>query len=143
MNIYRIKNRSMEPYLHNNDLILTRKWDNPRRGQVLLIKSKIYPHQLNIKRLVGLPGDSIAIKEGSLWLNGRTLTEPYLEGNPASDLEIDRDWIVPKATFFVLSDNRMLGTEDSRNYGPIPKQSVKCQMIMRIWPLIRVKQTYN
>ena len=133
----------MEPYLHNNDLILTRKWDTPRRGQILLMKSKIHPNQLNIKRLVGLPGDKISIREGSLWLNGGTLTEPYLEGNPASNLEIDRDWIVPEATFFVLSDNRILGTEDSRKYGPIHKQSVKCQMIMRIWPLIRQKQTYH
>ena len=52
------------------------------------------------------------------------------------------DLAVPEATFFVLSDNRILGTEDSRKYGPIHKQSVKCQMIMRIWPLIRQKQTY-
>ena len=139
MNIYRIKNRSMEPYLHNNDLILTRKWDTPRRGQILLMRSKIYPNQLNIKRLVGLPGDKIAIKEGSLWLNGRGLTEPYLKSTPASSLEIDRDWVVPEGTVFVLSDNRILGTEDSRKYGPIPKQSVECQMIMRIWPLIRLK----
>ena len=143
MKIYRIKNRSMEPYLHNNDLILTRKWDSPRRGQILLIKSKIYPHQLNIKRLIGLPGDSIAMKEGSLWLNGKTLAEPYLEGNPASELEIDRDWVVPGGTFFVLSDNRILGTEDSRSHGPIPKQYIKSQMTMRIWPLIRLKQAYN
>tara|TARA_B100001123_G_scaffold154110_1_gene178539 strand:+ start:180 stop:599 length:420 start_codon:yes stop_codon:yes gene_type:complete len=139
MNIYRIKNRSMEPYLHNNDLILTRKWDTPKRGQILLMRSKIYPNQLNIKRLVGLPGDKIAIKEGSLWLNGRGLTEPYLKSTPASSLEIDRDWVVPEGTVFVLSDNRILGTEDSRKYGPIPKQSVECQMIMRIWPLIRLK----
>ena len=139
MNIYRIKNRSMEPYLHNNDLILTRKWDTPRRGQILLMRSKIYPNQLNIKRLVGLPGDKIAIKEGSLWLNDRGLTEPYLKNTPASSLEIDRDWVVPEGTVFVLSDNRILGTEDSRKYGPIPKQSVECQMIMRIWPLIRLK----
>lgn len=139
MNIYRIKNRSMEPYLHNNDLILTRKWDTPKRGQILLMRSKIYPNQLNIKRLVGLPGDKIAIKEGSLWLNGRGLTEPYLKSTPASSLEIDRDWVVPEGTVFVLSDNRLLGTEDSRKYGPIPKQSVECQMIMRIWPLIRLK----
>ena len=139
MNIYRIKNRSMEPYLHNNDLILTRKWDTPRRGQILLMRSKNYPNQLNIKRLVGLPGDKIAIKEGSLWLNDRGLTEPYLKNTPASSLEIDRDWVVPEGTVFVLSDNRILGTEDSRKYGPIPKQSVECQMIMRIWPLIRLK----
>ena len=129
----------MEPYLHNNDLILTRKWDTPRRGQILLMRSKIYPNQLNIKRLVGLPGDKIAIKEGSLWLNDRGLTEPYLKSTPASNLEIDRDWVVPEGTVFVLSDNRILGTEDSRKYGPIPKQSVECQMIMRIWPLIRLK----
>ncbi len=129
----------MEPYLHNNDLILTRKWDTPKRGQILLMRSKIYPNQLNIKRLVGLPGDKIAIKEGSLWLNGRGLTEPYLKSTPASSLEIDRDWVVPEGTVFVLSDNRILGTEDSRKYGPIPKQSVECQMIMRIWPLIRLK----
>ncbi len=129
----------MEPYLHNNDLILTRKWDTPKRGQILLMRSKIYPNQLNIKRLVGLPGDKIAIKEGSLWLNGRGLTEPYLKRTPASSLEIDRDWVVPEGTVFVLSDNRILGTEDSRKYGPIPKQSVECQMIMRIWPLIRLK----
>ena len=129
----------MEPYLHNNDLILTRKWNTPRRGQILLMRSKIYPNQLNIKRLVGLPGDKITIKEGSLWLNGRGLTEPYLKSTPASSLEIDRDWVVPEGTVFVLSDNRILGTEDSRKYGPIPKQSVECQMIMRIWPLIRLK----
>jgi len=129
----------MEPYLHNNDLILTRKWDTPKRGQILLMRSKIYPNQLNIKRLVGLPGDKIAIKEGSLWLNGRGLTEPYLKSTPASSLEIDRDWVVPEGTVFVLSDNRILGTEDSRKYGPIPKQYVASQMIMRIWPLIRLK----
>lgn len=104
-----------------------------------MMRSKIYPNQLNIKRLVGLPGDKIAIKEGSLWLNDRGLTEPYLKSTPASSLEIDRDWVVPEGTVFVLSDNRILGTEDSRKYGPIPKQSVECQMIMRIWPLIRLK----
>ena len=104
-----------------------------------MMRSKIYPNQLNIKRLVGLPGDKIAIKEGSLWLNDRGLTEPYLKSTPASSLEIARDWVVPEGTVFVLSDNRILGTEDSRKYGPIPKQSVECQMIMRIWPLIRLK----
>ena len=137
MKIYRVKNRSMEPYLHNDDLILAKRWNCPKRGHILLINPQIDSQRLNIKRLIGLPGDRITIKEGSLWLNGRYLAEPYLKGNPASPLKMHREWVVPEETFFVLSDNRILGTEDSRYYGPIPIRYIKYHMTMRIWPLIR------
>jgi len=114
----------------------------PRRGDVVVF---IYPQDLKkdfIKRLVGLPQDKIAIKNGTLFVNGEPLTDPvfsqrfyYNRGDFAKDEE---EIVVPQGNFFVLGDNSA-SSKDSRYWGFVPEENVIGKAILIYWPLQRIR----
>ena len=92
-----------------------------------------------IKRVIGLPGEHIQIKDGNVYINGTKLEEDYLaEGikTEVSEEEQFIDIIVPNNTIFVMGDNRELGkSADSRRFGCIPYEKIEGKVKLRFWPL--------
>ncbi len=95
-----------------------------------------------IKRVIGLPGDSLVIKDGRILINGQLLEEPYLDqgvttqAGPIACAEAD-PCVIPEDMVWVMGDNRG-SSRDSRWFGPIPEDDVIGRAFFRIWPLNRV-----
>jgi signal peptidase I len=84
-----------------------------------------------IKRVVGLPGETVEGKAGRVYVNGRVLYEPYLpDGTVTSDFP---PIVVPDGTLWVMGDNRS-NSSDSRFFGPIRRSTVQGRTILRVWP---------
>ena len=92
-----------------------------------------------IKRVIGLPGEHIQIKDGNVYINGNKLEESYINENiktEVSDEDQFIDIIVPDNTVFVIGDNRPLGKSmDSRRFGCIPYEKIEGKVVLRFWPL--------
>lgn len=92
-----------------------------------------------IKRVIGLPGEHIQIKDGRVYINGNELEEKYLADDIKTEVSSDDqfiDLIVPQNTVFVMGDNRPLGKSmDSRRFGCIPYEKIEGKVVLRFWPL--------
>lgn len=97
-----------------------------------------------IKRVIGLPGDHVQIKDGSVYINEQKLEEKYLQDYVVTgDLDgLYTDIIVPENTVYVLGDNRGDST-DSRRFGCIPVEKIESKAIFRFWPLNKLGGIYK
>ena len=89
-----------------------------------------------IKRVIGLPGDHIQIKDGKVYLNGSELDEPYLQDGVTTNMgnNIFSDLVVPENCVFAIGDNRDFST-DCRAFGCIPLEKIEGKVWIRFWPL--------
>lgn len=89
-----------------------------------------------IKRVVGVPGEHVEIKEGKIYINGTILEEPYLQEGIITDVPGVgfTDFIVPENSVFAVGDNRNHST-DCRSFGCIPLERIESTVAIRIWPL--------
>jgi signal peptidase I len=133
----RVFGQSMEPNLHSDQRVVVEKisyseWfrlRGPQRGDVVVFR--ISPNSdLLIKRVIGLPGDRIEIREGQVLINGELLDEPYLSQPTYGDYG-PAD--VPPLHIFVLGDNRGF-SNDSRAFGPLSLESVIGRAWFSYWP---------
>jgi signal peptidase I len=142
-----IPSASMEPTLHEGDRVLVNKLSydlhDVHRGDVVVFKRPIEPGELIgdhpenqisdlIKRVVGLPGDTIESRDGDVYVNGERLDEPYLPADTPTE-GLDRQE-VPEGTVFVMGDNRT-NSHDSRAFGPIDQSSIVGRAFVRFYPL--------
>lgn len=137
---YVVEGRSMEPTLHDRDRLIVEKlsyrFGDPQRGDIVVLRSPLEPGGRLIKRIIGLPGDQIAISMGRVWVNGEPLDEPYTDV-PMSDFMLPVR--VPEGTYFVLGDNRHpRGSQDSRRFGVVPREALEGRAIVRFWPVTAV-----
>ena len=122
---YIVEGASMDPTLHDGDRLLVNKFisyvqEAPARGDIVIIKD-VEAEKHYVKRVIGLPGDTVEMKQDKLHVNGKELNEPYLSSN-RSDAEtmgmhLTEDFgpiNVPEDQLFVMGDNR-LRSMDSRN----------------------------
>jgi signal peptidase I len=132
---------SMEPSLHNKELVLVDKWSYifhpPARGDVIVFQAPPQPSQDYIKRIIGIPGDIITIDDTVVIVDGVTLKEFYVDpkrqGNPTLGKQI-KNVVVPPDDYFVLGDNRA-GSSDSREWGFVPRQNIIGRAALVYWPL--------
>ena len=123
-----IEGRSMTPTLQEGDRFILDRWSyyyrNPERGDLVVIKDP--GHQdFAVKRIVGMPGDTLFLKDGAVVLNGKQLLETYLTSGTQTfcfDMK-NRLIIVGRDQYFVMGDNRG-NSEDSRFYGAVPRQRI-------------------
>lgn len=132
----------MESNFHDGEYILTDKislrFRELERGNVIIFKAPKNPDIDYIKRIIGLPGDRIKVEGGAVYLNGVILSEPYIteETNILGSgfLTEGKEIVVLPGEYFVLGDNRP-HSSDSREFGPISKNSVIGKAFLRYWPL--------
>lgn len=124
------------PYEFNSSDVIAKYSDEPTSfwgkfvHNVLEIGKESY-----IKRVIGLPGDHVQIKEGKVYINGEELDEPYLDDSVTTSTTnmAYTDLVVPDDCLFVLGDNRDHST-DSRAFGCIPLEKVEGKVWIRFWP---------
>ncbi len=138
---FNIEGTSMEPSLHNTELILVDKWSylfhTPDRGDVIVFVAPPDPTQDYIKRIIAVPGDVLTIHDTTVIVDGVTLNEPYVaqqnQGNPYA-FKIINNMVIPPNDYFVLGDNRG-GSSDSRNWGFVPRANIVGRAALVYWPL--------
>ncbi len=131
---FQVEQYSMEPTLLPHDRVLVNKFlyrfRPPHRGDVVVLKYPLNPQRNYIKRIVALPGETLAIKDGKLYVNGQLVRESYLNGTPQGNYG---PFTVPADSVFVMGDNRN-NSEDSRAFGPLKTVLIVGQAILIYWP---------
>jgi signal peptidase I len=138
---FNIEGHSMEPSLHDRELILVDKWSYlfhpPARGDVVVFIAPPHPGQDYIKRIVAVPGDTVTINDTVVIVDGVKLNERYVDpknqGNIFAAKTIS-NVLVPPNDYFVLGDNR-LGSSDSRDWGFVPRSYIIGRAALVYWPL--------
>ena len=102
----------------------------PRRGDVIVFKYPLDPGRDFVKRVIGLPGETVEIRRGVVTIDGLPLDEPYLTER---DLGTMGPSLVPPESYFVIGDNRN-GSSDSRHWGPVPLENIVGKVLVRYWP---------
>ena len=130
----RVEGISMEPTLHEGQFVIVNRlayrWQDPERGDIIVFHFPLDEGRRFIKRVIGLPGDTVAIEEGQIFVNGRRLSEPYITDAP----RYSGEWIVGEDELFVLGDNRN-NSSDSQNWGTLPYAEVIGKAVVVYWPL--------
>lgn len=146
-----VDGRSMEPnFVNGQRLVISRVhyWlGDPERGDIIVFNSP-KPRSENesalVKRLIGLPGDTIEFIDQQLYINGQLVNEPYIS-EPCSKYRCeDEVWHLGSDEYFMMGDNRNV-SNDSRAFGPVPQENVVGEVLLRYWPLeqIGIVQRYR
>ena len=140
MEAFWIPSGSMIPTLEIGDRVLVNKFiyrfTDPSRGDIIVFESVDNSNEDLIKRVVGLPGDKIAVRGGKLFVNGEPQKEPYTNKKPP-DRSFYARTTVPKDHVFVMGDNRG-NSADSRVFGPLPEKNIEGEAFLRFWPPDRI-----
>jgi len=136
-----VKGQSMEPNFENGDYLiideLSYKIRDPQRGEVVVFKYPYDTSQRYIKRIIGLPGETVEVGNGVVAVyneeGGRVLEEsdylyPYLNTPGEARITLGED------EYFVMGDNRP-ASSDSRRWGPVPREDMVGRVLLRAWPL--------
>ena len=142
-----VQQESMQPNFYSGDYLITsrqayRLFGQPERGDGIVFKSHLYDEkgkQKNlIKRIIGLPGDTVEIKNGDVYINGELLQEEYVaEQGLSGEMEAVT---VPEGRLFVMGDNRRV-SQDSRSpeVGTIEMDSIVGKVVLRLYPFNQIK----
>ncbi len=128
----RVSSLSMEPTLHQGDEVLVRKFGlgGLRRGDLVTFVSP-QDGELALKRVIGLPGDEVAIRDGVLSVGERVVTEPFVDPE-AMDAVYYGPIRVPAGSVLLFGDNRE-NSIDSRTYGPVPRSRLRARVVAKLW----------
>jgi len=129
----RVDGFSMIPTLQNGEYILVNKLayktGQPNRGDIIVFRLPGDESQDLIKRVIGLPGDTVHVGNGVVTINGEKLLEPYIAQAP----NYFGDWTVPDGSLFVLGDNRN-DSRDSHQWGLLPLENIIGKSVLIYWP---------
>lgn len=135
-----VEGSSMEPNFHNNQYIiidkLTYRFREPKRGEVIVFHPPTEPSQNYIKRIIGLPGETIAISNGDVFVNGKKLDENYLgnQNHKTDQFATKEPVILGQEEYFVMGDNRG-HSSDSREWGKLKKSEFEGRTWFIMFPL--------
>ncbi len=129
----RVDGASMEPTLITGEYVIVSKLSyrlgSPHRGDIIVFHFPRDPKEEYIKRIIGLPGDVVEVKDGSVYVNGLLLDETYLKVKT----NYVGTWTVPSGQLFVLGDNRN-NSSDSHDWGTVPMDYVVGKALLVYWP---------
>ena len=138
----KVEGTSMMPSLEDQERIFINRFvyrfgvGEISRGDMVVFWYPADPSKSYIKRIIGLPGDRIEIREGLVSVNGRTLKEDYVP-DPFRDRQSYRETVVPPDHFFVLGDHRS-SSNDSRSWGPVHRRHIYGKAVFIYWPLDKI-----
>ncbi len=158
---FEIHQISMEPNFHEGQRVLVSKLDSiwssvfvrtahaadSRRNSpfalqhsqvVVFFKTPARDGDALIKRAIGLPGDTIELRDGGVWLNGVLLDEPYVSGAQTFCGNYCQPFTLGPDQYFLMGDNRV-NSLDSRSFGPIPASQLIGRVVLRYWPLEQIE----
>jgi signal peptidase I len=155
VNPYRIPSSSMEPTLHcaatepgclagTSDRVLANRFAyrfiDPERGDIVVFRTPpnvtcLGPSDVFVKRLIGLPGDTVEIRDDQLYVNGEPVPEPYVNGGAVG--EPFGPVTVGEGEYFMMGDNRTSSC-DSREWGTVPRENLIGPVFARYWPIQRI-----
>ena len=161
---YQVQGPSMEPNVHNNQLLLVNKaayfnmarstvdrmlpfvdldsgrdiypFQPPRRGEIVVLRGPDGSTRDFIKRIVAVPGDTLEIRQGALMVNEALVEEPYLEQVDSGGSV--RPVTVPPGHYYVLGDNRSV-SRDSRSWGPVSEEMIVGKAWVAYWPFSEIR----
>ena len=150
MQPHQVNGQSMDPTFQHGEYVMTDKlsyrFNNPQRGDVVVFKaptSAQCPEGAGcdfIKRIIGLPGDTVEVKDNHFYLNGELLAEPYLDSSVVTkpyNYTLNGPVMVPQNSYFVSGDNRP-HSSDSRLWGPVSRDDIVGKVFFRYWPIPRI-----
>lgn len=129
-----VNNVSMQPTLLAGQRLLVLKavyhFQQPTRGDIIILHPPVAPQEEWVKRLIGLPGDTVEVKNSQVYINGQPLDEPYIKSPPAYSFG---PFMVPDSNYFVLGDNRNSSYDSHLNW-TITRDKIVGKVWIRIWP---------
>jgi signal peptidase I len=136
---FKVYGSCMEPNLYTGERLLGNKlvyrMNGVHRGDIVVFRPPHRPDTPFIKRVIGLPGEVLEIRDNQVYINGRPLREPYLRLAWHDNRPAER---VPSGEVFVMGDNRD-NSSDSRSWGELPLENVQAKAWLRYWPLNRLE----
>ena len=125
----RVDGASMNKTLENGQILLLYKLGNVKRYDIVVLDEEI-EDEIIIKRIIGMPNDTVEIKNGKIYVNDEEIEEEYAYGQTS-----DYDKITLKDDeYFILGDNRPI-SKDSRYFGPVKEDEIIGKIIFRLWPI--------
>ena len=146
---YKVQQQSMEHTLEPDQYVLvdklTPRVDTYSRGDIIVFTPPLDWIQDDgtpfIKRVVGLGGETVEIRDGDVFIDGSKLDEPYVfaakPGDPSQPTtvpSVEERWVIPADEVFLMGDHRS-NSADSRTFGPVPKEQIIGRAWLRYWPL--------
>jgi signal peptidase I len=131
---YHVQNISMQPTLNSDEFVVVNKmaylFHAPERGDIIVFHWPRDTRQDFIKRIIGIPGDTVTVDSANVWVNGVLLKEPYISSRFSASANV---WKLAKDQYFVMGDNRPY-SDDSRDWGFVPKSFIVGKAVMVYWP---------
>ena len=132
----RVEGTSMQPGLRDQDRLFIDKFffrfEKIDRGDVVVFHYPRDPEKSYIKRVIGLPGDTIYIRQGKVFINGKATSEPYVPRR-YQDTRSMGTLVVPPDEYFVMGDHRSISS-DSRDFGPVDRDLIYGKATFIYWP---------
>jgi signal peptidase I len=133
----KVEGTSMTPLISDQERIFINKFvyrfEPIERGDVVVFWYPLDRSKSFIKRIVGLPEDTVEIRDGEVYVNGKLLPEPYIPRQSADFSNLTRTRI-PKDEYFVMGDHRT-SSNDSRIFGPVPRKFIYGKAVFAYWPV--------
>lgn len=135
----RVEGQSMEPNLHSEQRLVVEKlsyrFHGPQRFDIVVLKMPNHGEELLIKRVIGLPGETVEIRDGHVYVNGNLLAEPFTDQSthPGRNSKVT----VPPLHIYVMGDNRDR-SNDSRSFGPVPIDNLIGRAWLSYWPVEQI-----
>lgn len=135
-----VEGRSMQPTFQDGDRLVVSRVNyllsEPTRGDIVVFNS-VNPYEegvMLIKRIIGVPGDTVEIRDQHVYINGELLDEPYVLEDCSQFRCTENVWVLAPDEYFVMGDNRN-NSKDSRAFDPVPKDHIVGTVLFRYWPL--------
>jgi len=128
-----VRGSSMEPSLHSGQYLVVLRFSywlgEPRRGDIVVFEPPNGASEDYIKRIMGLPGETVEARDGAIWIDGYRLEEPYL----GSEFSYTGTWKLGEDEYFALGDNRA-NSSDSHSWGSLGEEDIVGKAWLSYWP---------
>lgn len=128
----RVDGDSMKNTLKNGDILLLYKLSSINRFDIIVLDEEKDNEKI-IKRVIGMPGETVAIKKGKIYINDKVIDDEYAYGQTSDYNKVT----LKDDEYFILGDNRLI-SKDSRYFGPIKENEIKGKIVFRLFPFTKI-----